>query len=183
MELKLNAQEKDALLQIARRSIESFVRDGEKYVEPREEKALNTRSGCFVTIKQRGSLRGCIGNFQAEHPLFKEVAEMAILSASKDPRFYPMKVEDLDNFTLEISVLSPLEKIETLEEVEIGKHGIYLEKGYYRGVLLPQVAIDHGWDRLAFLQQTCLKAGLPVDAWKADDTEIYIFTAHIFSDG
>jgi len=180
LEAKLSAKEQDTLLQIARRSIESFVRNGERYIEPREEKTLNTRSGCFVTIKQGGKLRGCIGNFQAEQPLYKEVAVMAIASATKDPRFYPMKVEDLDDFSLEISVLSPLEKIEDVAEIEVGRHGIYIEKGFYRGVLLPQVATDHGWDRTTFLQQTCLKAGLPMDAWRADDAEIYIFSAQIF---
>ncbi len=144
--------------------------------------ALNLRKGCFVTIKQRDHLRGCIGNFQSELPLFREVAEMAVASATKDPRFYPMREEDLANFTLEISVLSPLRKVENIEEIEVGRHGIYLEKGYYRGVLLPQVAIEHGWDRETFLKQTCLKAGLPTNAWTAEDTEIYLFSAQIFGE-
>jgi len=179
VEKELNAKEQAALLDIARKAIETYVRSGQKYVEPREEKTLNVRSGCFVTIKQGGQLRGCIGNFQSELPLFREVVEMAVASATKDPRFYPMKEEDLDDFDLEISVLSPLKKIENIEEVEVGRHGIYLEKGYYRGVLLPQVATEYGWDRETFLRQTCLKAGLPTDAWQAEDTEIYIFSAQI----
>jgi len=179
VEKELNAKEQSVLLDIARKAIETHVRSGQKYVEPREEKALNVRSGCFVTIKQGGQLRGCIGNFQSELPLFREVVEMAVASATKDPRFYPMKEEDLTDFDLEISVLSPLKKIEDIEEIEVGKHGIYLEKGYYRGVLLPQVATEYGWDRDTFLKQTCLKAGLPTDAWQAEDTEIYIFSAQI----
>ena len=182
METALNAKEHATLLAIARKSIESWVRSGSVYIEPREEKTLNKRSGCFVTIKQNGALRGCIGNFQSELPLFREVAEIAAASASKDPRFYPMKEEDLENFSLEISVLSPLRKIEDVSEIEIGRHGIYLEKGFYRGVLLPQVAIEHGWDRETFLKQTCLKAGLPTDAWQADDAEIYIFSAEVFGE-
>lgn len=182
MEILLNEKEKLALLTIARQAIETFVRTGESYVEPREEKALNIKSGCFVTIKQNDQLRGCIGNFQSELPLFRDVSEMAMASASKDPRFYPMKEADLDNFSIEISVLSPLHKIEDFEEIEIGKHGIYLEKGYYRGVLLPQVATEHNWDRTTFLKQTCLKAGLPTDAWKAEDAEIYIFSAQVFGE-
>lgn len=182
MDKELTAREKSTLLAIARKSIETYVKSGETYIEPREEKALNGRSGCFVTIKQGGQLRGCIGNFQSELPLFKEVAEMAVASASRDPRFYPMKSEDLDDFTLEISVLSPLHKIEEFEEIVIGKHGIYLEKGFYRGVLLPQVAKEHGWDRDTFLCQTCVKAGLPNDAWQADDAEIYIFSAQVFGE-
>jgi AmmeMemoRadiSam system protein A len=136
---ELNAHEKQALLAIARQAIVHGVQTGQEYIEPREEKALNQRNGCFVTIKQDRQLRGCIGNFQSELPLFKEVAQMAQASASKDPRFYPLKEEDLTNFNLEISVLSPLRKIENIEEIEVGTHGIYIEKSFYRGVLLPQV--------------------------------------------
>jgi AmmeMemoRadiSam system protein A len=179
---ELNAHEQQALLAIARQAIIQGVQTGQEYVEPREEKALNKRNGCFVTIKQNGQLRGCIGNFQSELPLFKEVAQMAQASAAKDPRFYPLKESDLENFNLEISVLSPLQKIESIEEIEVGKHGIYIEKSFYRGVLLPQVAIEHEWDRTTFLEQTCVKAGLPTDAWEAKDAEIYIFSAQIFGE-
>lgn len=182
MDKALTAEEKTVLLQIARSTVENFVRSGVYAVEPREEKSLNARNGCFVTIKQKGQLRGCIGNFQSERPLFKEVAEMAVASASKDPRFYPMKQDDLGDFQVEISVLSKLEKIEDIQQIEIGRHGIYLEKGYYRGVLLPQVATEHGWDRENFLKQTCIKAGLPPEAWRAEDAEIYIFSAQVFGE-
>lgn len=182
MDKALTAGEKAILLSIARLTVENFLRSGLYAVEPREEKSLNARAGCFVTLKQKGQLRGCIGNFQSERPLFKEVAEMAVASASKDPRFYPMKLEDLDDFQVEISVLSKLEKIENIQQIEIGRHGVYLEKGYYRGVLLPQVATEHGWDRETFLKQTCIKAGLPPEAWRADDAEIYIFSAQVFGE-
>lgn len=103
MDQELNAHEKQALLAIARQAIICGVQTGQEYIEPREEKTLNQRKGCFVTIKQSGQLRGCIGNFQSELPLFKEVAQIAQASAAKDPRFYPLKEKDLDNFTLEIS--------------------------------------------------------------------------------
>jgi AmmeMemoRadiSam system protein A len=179
---ELNTHEQQTLLAIARQAIIHGVQTGQEYIEPREEKALNQRNGCFVTIKQNGQLRGCIGNFQSELPLFKEVAQMAQASATKDPRFYPLKEIDLDNFKLEISVLSPLQKVEDIEEIEVGKHGIYIEKSFYRGVLLPQVALEHNWNRLTFLQQTCLKAGLPTDAWKADDADIYVFSAQVFGE-
>jgi hypothetical protein len=182
VEKELTSKEKGILLSIARKSIETHIQSGQVYIEPREEMSLNTRNGCFVTIKQSGQLRGCIGNFQSELPIFREVAEMAVASASKDPRFYPMKEEDLQDFTLEISVLTPLHKIEDIAEIEVGKHGIYLEKGYYRGVLLPQVATEHSWDRETFLNQTCVKAGLPTDAWRAEDAEIYIFSAQVFGE-
>ncbi|MDT8441139.1 MAG: AmmeMemoRadiSam system protein A [Desulfuromonadales bacterium] len=182
MERELNDQERQVLLAIARQAILQAVKTGEDYIEPREEKTLNQRNGCFVTIKQNGQLRGCIGNFQSELPLFKEVAVMARASATNDPRFYPMSNEDLENFTLEISVLSPLYKIDNIDEIEVGKHGIYIEKSFYRGVLLPQVAIEHHWDRDTFLKQTCLKAGLPTDAWQAPDADIYIFSAQVFGE-
>ncbi len=182
MDKELNAQEKQSLLKIARQAVIHGVLTGKEYIEPREEKSLNQRNGCFVTIKQNGKLRGCIGNFQSELPLFREVAHMALASATRDPRFYPMKEADLENFSIEISVLSPLHKVESTEEIEVGKHGIYIEKGFYRGVLLPQVAIEHCWDRQTFLRQTCLKAGLPTNAWEAEDAEIYLFSAQVFGE-
>lgn len=182
MSTALSAREQSILLSIARQAIDDYVRTDQYEVEPREEKALNSRSGCFITIKQNNQLRGCIGNFQSELPLFREVAEMAVASATKDPRFYPLQEKDLNNYALEISVLSPLHKIEQIEEIEVGNHGIYLEKSFHRGVLLPQVASEHGWDRETFLRQTCVKAGLPTNAWQADDAEIYIFSAQIFNE-
>jgi AmmeMemoRadiSam system protein A len=179
---ELNAHEKQVLLDIARQAINRGVLTGEEYIEPREEKALNQRNGCFVTIRQNGKLRGCIGNFQSELPLFREVSRMALASATRDPRFYPMKEADLDSFRIEISVLSPLRKVDSTEEIEVGTHGIYIEKGFYRGVLLPQVATEHGWDRATFLRQTCVKAGLPTNAWEAEDAEIYVFSAQVFGE-
>lgn len=182
MDRELNAHERQVLLAIARQAIVQGLQTGKEYVEPREEKALNQRNGCFVTIKQEGQLRGCIGNFQSEQPLFKEVAHMAQASALKDPRFYPLKQDDLDSIKLEISVLSPLRKVEDIEEIEVGRHGIYIEKSFYRGVLLPQVAIEHEWDRKTFLKQTCIKAGLPTNAWEDEDADIYVFHAQVFGE-
>ena len=182
MDRELNGHEKQVLLRIARQAVVQGVQTGVEYIEPREEKALNLRNGCFVTIRQNGQLRGCIGNFQSELPLFREVARMALAAATRDPRFYPMKETDLEYFTVEISVLSPLQKVNSTEEIEVGRHGIYIEKGFYRGVLLPQVATEHGWDRATFLRQTCVKAGLPIDAWEAEDAEIYVFSAQVFGE-
>ena len=178
----LSENEATVLLSIARETIINLVLEQEYRPEPREEKALNERSGCFVTIKQDGELRGCIGSFQSERPLFQEIAGMAAASANKDPRFHPMEESELDNFSLEISVLSPLQKIEDIDEIEVGIHGIYLEKNFSRGVLLPQVATDYNWDRTTFLQQTCLKAGLPTNAWQGYDADIYIFSAQIIKE-
>lgn len=182
MEELLSEDEQKILLAIARTAIESHVSNNKVCVIPREERRLNYKRGCFVTIKQDGVLRGCIGNFQSELPLFKEVAEMAVASSSNDPRFYPLTIGDLDTITLQISVLSSLEKISNIEEIVVGKHGIYLEKNHYRGVLLPQVATENNWDRNKFLDQTCIKAGLSTRAWQEPDTDIYIFSAEVFSE-
>jgi len=170
------------LLIIAREAIIHKINGDDYSPTPREEKALNERSGCFVTIKQAGKLRGCIGNFQSQQPLFKEVAIMAEAAASHDPRFQPMGIDELDNFNLEITVLSPLEKIDNTNQIEVGTHGIYIEKGIHRGVLLPQVATEYGWDKETFLRQTCAKAGLIDDAWQQDDADIYIFSGEIIAE-
>ena len=167
------------LVNIAREAIVHQIKGGDYSPTPREEKALNSESGCFVTITQEGQLRGCIGNFQSQQPLFREVATMAVAAASQDPRFQPMGRDELDNFSLEITVLSPLEKIDDTNLIEVGTHGIYIIKGHNRGVLLPQVATEYNWDRETFLRQTCVKAGLTESAWQLPDTEIYIFSGQI----
>jgi len=181
MENRLTAEEKSLLLQIARDSIvESVTRcavQGRKV----DNGKLLSKSGCFVTIKIHDRLRGCIGSFTSGKPLHTTVREMAVAAATRDPRFYPLSHEELADIKLEISVLSPLKKIETVEEIQVGTHGLYIEKDLFRGVLLPQVATEYGWDRTSFLAQTCLKAGLDKDAWK-NEADIYIFTAQIFSE-
>ncbi|NLC71783.1 MAG: AmmeMemoRadiSam system protein A [Desulfuromonadaceae bacterium] len=177
----LNPAEREILLAIARHAIETVVRTGRLNAEEREEPALNRNRGCFVTIRRRGELRGCIGTFVSGQPLWREVAAMAASAATRDPRFQPMKERELADFSVEISVLSPLEETDDPNRIEVGKHGVYLENGFNRGVLLPQVAVEHGWDRLTFLQQTCLKAGLPADSWNSPQTRLYLFTAEILT--
>lgn len=177
----LTAQERQELLKIARDTIVEKVRTGKV---TRGESALNglqAPNGCFVTIKQHDKLRGCIGNFESDKPLYLTVQEMAIAAATQDPRFYPMKDTDLESFELEISVLSTLKKINSVEDIVVGTHGLYIIKNYCRGVLLPQVATEYGWDRETFLKHTCLKAGLPEDAWQKD-CDIYIFSAQVFGE-
>ena len=177
----LTKKEQRDLLKIARNTIVAHVNSGALPAVETASKGLNLESGCFVTIKQHGQLRGCIGNFISDKPLYRLVQEMAVSAATHDPRFYPMKQPDLQDFELEISVLSPLKLIASVEEILVGKHGIYLVKTGYRGVLLPQVATEYGWDRETFLRHTCLKAGLPENAWKKD-CEIYIFSALVFGE-
>ncbi len=180
MAKKLTADDKRLLLDIAREAIITSVK-GEKI--PQHEFRTGTvleKRGCFVCIKKGGMLRGCIGNFTSDKPLYQLVQEMAVSAAMRDPRFYPMKEGDLDEFGLEISVLSPLQKVSSVEEIEVGVHGLYLEKNFFRGVLLPQVAAEYGWDRDTFLSQTCLKAGLKKDDWM-EGADIYVFSADVFS--
>lgn len=182
MDKPLTARHQATLLAIARKAIEACVLRDEPILEATEEPTLNALCGCFVSIKQNGQLRGCIGKFESQSPLHQEVAEMACAAATKDPRFYPMVKDDLNNFLIEISVLSPLQKITDPTDIQVGFHGIYIEKGTHRGVLLPQVAIEQQWDRTMFLGQTCTKAGLPTNAWQCDDTDIFVFTAQVFTE-
>jgi len=177
----LTDSEQKELLGIARNAIIAHVSGRGVPAVTNPTAGLLLESGCFVTIKQKGQLRGCIGNFVSDKPLWQLVQEMARAAATQDPRFYPMKPVDLDSFELDISVLSPLRKIEDVEEIEVGVHGIYIVKNHSRGVLLPQVATEYGWDRETFLKHTCIKAGLNEEAWKKD-CEIYIFSAQVFGE-
>jgi AmmeMemoRadiSam system protein A len=177
----LTKKEQRELLKIARDTIAGFIATGKVPVVEQVSGGLHDQNGCFVTIKQRGQLRGCIGNFISEKPLYNLVQEMAVSAATHDPRFYPMKEHDLADFDLEISVLSPLEQVASVEEIVVGRHGLFIVKNSSRGVLLPQVATEYGWDRYAFLKHTCLKAGLPENAWEKD-CEIYIFSAQVFGE-
>lgn len=181
MNQTLNSSDKKLLLQLAREAITSTVQTGKLNTRMVTEERLMAPQGCFVTIKKQGTLRGCIGNFTSDKPLYQLVQEMAASAATRDPRFYPMKEDDLAEFELEISVLSPLSKIESPDEVEVGRHGLYLEKNFSRGVLLPQVAVEHKWDRETFLTQTALKAGLKRDDWK-EGADLYVFSAEVFTE-
>ncbi|MBI1920463.1 MAG: AmmeMemoRadiSam system protein A [Geobacter sp.] len=181
MKNRLSEEERTTLLDIARETIVTYVKESSMPEKQLSNERLHAKQGCFVTIKKDGRLRGCIGNFVSDKPLYKLTQEMAVSAAVRDPRFYPMKASDLDEFSLEISVLSPLSKIENIDEIEVGTHGLYIEKNFARGVLLPQVATEYGWDRETFLSQTSVKAGLEQDDWR-DGADIYIFDAQVFGD-
>ncbi len=179
----LSEKERKTLLKIARDAI-GAVATGRPLpaLTGCNSPALEERRGAFVTIHTRdGRLRGCIGVFQSDKPLYETIRDMAIASARDDPRFSPVREEELGQIKIEISVLSPLKKIENVEEIEVGRHGLYIVKGANRGVLLPQVAIEYGFDRYQFLDQTCLKAGLPPGSWR-EGADIYIFEAEIFEE-
>lgn len=179
MSTPLTHDEKRQLLSLAREAITSQISGCPANPLTSMPDNLLQEFGCFVTIKVDDKLRGCIGNLISNKPLYLLVQEMAVAAATNDPRFYPMKKNDLDNFDLEISVLSSLHRINNIEDIQVGVHGIYLEKDSHRGVLLPQVAIEYGWDRTVFLNQTCIKAGLPSNGWN-EGADIYIFSAEVF---
>lgn len=143
---------------------------------------LSLPGGAFVTIRINGNLRGCIGYIQAPMPLAEIVAEVAEKAALEDPRFPPLTLRELEQTQVEISVLSPLQRISDISGIVVGKHGILLELHHARGLLLPQVALEYGWDRETFLDNTARKAGLSRDAWKDPDAAIYIFTAEIIQE-
>jgi hypothetical protein len=135
-----------------------------------------------VTIREGGELRGCIGYIESPYPLARVVAEVAAKAATEDPRFLPLTQSDLARVTLEVSVLSPLRQIADVSEIQVGTHGLLLELGRYRGLLLPQVATEYGWDRETFLASTAKKAGLPGNAWKDPEARISVFSAEIISE-
>jgi AmmeMemoRadiSam system protein A len=177
--VNLSEKEKGQLKQIARDTIESVLFGTDK--KPSElSETLNEKRGAFVTVKRKGELRGCIGYIKGFLPLHETIREMAIQAAFHDPRFNPINKNEWKDIDVEISVLTPMKKIDDVNEIEVGVHGLYIEKGSYSGLLLPQVATEHDLDRTSFLEHTCYKAGLPKDAWRSKDTHIYIFSAEVF---
>jgi len=178
----LNKGERRKLMEIARLSIVEAVTGKAQSFPGVTEERLRENCGAFVTIKENGQLRGCIGYIQGVKPLYETVKEVAAAAAVNDYRFSPIKPEELDKLELEISALTPLKRIKDVNEIEVGKHGIYMKQGFNSGLLLPQVATEYNWDRDMFLQQTCMKAGLPSTAWKDKSTEMYIFSAEVFGE-
>ena len=181
--MSLSLKEKAYLLRLARQRLEKAfgIRKDYSLPYPPPFKALHRSQGAFVTLKKEGHLRGCIGIFEAASPLYQVVEEMALSAAFNDPRFPPLVPEELPVIEIEISVLSPLRPGRP-EEVEVGRHGVYIVRGNFRGVLLPQVPLEYGWDRETFLDHVCLKAGLPPRCWEDPESKIYLFTAEVFEE-
>ena len=180
--MALSEVERKALLDIARKTIEARL-TGESIPELQScSEVLQEKRGAFVTLKKHDHLRGCIGYIEARKPLYKIVGEMALAAAFDDPRFPPLKPDELKNMAVEISILSPLKEVKDINEIKVGTHGLYITKGFHSGLLLPQVATEYGWDRLTFLRETCYKAGLQRDAWKEKDTKVFIFSAEIIGE-
>jgi len=180
----LTPGEREELLRIARNAAIACVSEGimpqaTPTPTPAHPKLAAPGAG-FVTLRSGGHLRGCIGYTEAHAPLYRVVQECAVAAATEDPRFPRVTKEEVADLRIEISVLTPLSPI-LPEDVTVGVHGLQIRKGANRGLLLPQVAVEHGWDRQMFLSQVCRKAGLPPDAWK-EDAELYSFTAEVFGE-
>lgn len=178
---RLSDGHKKLLLQIARQSIASYLKSG-KLPTFDVPDILADPGAAFVTLEKQAKLRGCIGYTQAVRPLYRTVAECAVKAATQDHRFSKVTTEELPDLHIEISVLTPLEEVGSLDEIEVGRDGLMIVLGNSRGLLLPQVAVDNGWDRTTFLEKTCWKAGLPTDAYKSPEAVIYRYQALIFGE-
>ena len=180
---ELDTKEKTTLLAIARRTVEQYIHTHSVLkVDPVTlSDALRTPCGAFVTLNKHGMLRGCIGRFDASEPLYRVVQEMAVASATQDYRFSPIKEGEIKDLVIEISVLTPMRKIRSIDEFELGKQGIYIRKGSRSGTFLPQVAQETGWTKEEFLGHCAQdKAGIGWDGWK--NADLYVYEALVFGE-
>ena len=177
----LCSEDRRALLDLARHAVVEAVCHGRVLEFPPPSGALAAPGRAFVTLHRSGRLCGCIGQVVTSDSLAATVVRCAIGAATKDPRFRPVRPEELAELEIELSVLSPLEPIQP-ETIQVGQHGLMVARDQLRGVLLPQVAVEHRWTRDRFLEETCAKAGLPPDAWKDPATRVMAFTAEVFSE-
>jgi len=177
----LSESERAELIAYARARIDTRLKNLPKPEFRPSGAAQEEPCGVFVTLRLRKRLRGCIGSLTSSRPLWQTVGEMAEEAAFRDPRFEPLRADEWPEVKLELSVLSPLRRVYDPEEVRVGEHGVVMAQGGMRGVLLPQVATEYGWDRETFLKHACLKAGLPPDAWRSD-ASIEVFTSLIIEE-
>ena len=178
----LSEQQRKELLSLARRSVISYVKTGKEPEGQTADPRLAANGATFVTITRNHQLRGCIGNIQPVMPLYRSVIRNAVAASAEDPRFSPMKPEELSDMEVEVTVLSPLEPLNNVKDIVIGTHGLYLVKDGRSGVFLPQVPVEQGWDRTALMENLSLKAGLPPDAWRTREVAIQAFEAEEFGD-
>ncbi|HKO57630.1 MAG TPA: AmmeMemoRadiSam system protein A [Thermoanaerobaculia bacterium] len=175
-------EQRQTLLRIARESIAGFFEGRRPSLAAADfDEPLCRPAGAFVTLTNRGELRGCIGSIHPVAPLFQAVSQSAVSAAFRDPRFHPLRADELPLIHLEISVMGPIEPTAP-DEVEVGIHGLIISRGRQAGLLLPQVPTEYGWDRETFLQHTCMKAGLPRDAWRSPDVRLERFAAEVFGE-
>ena len=180
--MTLPREARSRLLRMAREAIEAQLR-GKAPAPVAGNPWLEEARGAFVTLSRRGTgeLRGCIGYVEPLFPLAETVARAAVAAALEDDRFAPVTATELPSLSIDLSLLEAPHPI-LAEQVEVGRHGLIVSCGGHRGLLLPQVPVEHGWDRTTFLEHTCLKAGLPRDAWRRPDAELMGFTAEVFGD-
>jgi AmmeMemoRadiSam system protein A len=178
----LAVDEQRELLRIARATLREHARSGKLPPGKPHRDTLLAPAAVFVTLHHDGELRGCIGTTTADRPIFRAVQEMAIAAATRDPRFAPVTADEIALVDIEISVLGELRRVQGPGDVVIGRDGVVIEGRGHRGLLLPHVAVESGWDAKAFVERTCQKAGLPRDAWREGDLEISIFPTQIFSE-
>jgi len=193
MPFELSLEDGKILIRLARETVKTYLETGKVLKPPKETpKKLFEKCGVFVTINTlrhgEESLRGCIGYPYPTSPLIEAVIDNAVNAATQDPRFEPVSIDELDHLVFEVSVLTPPEAVnvqnpkEYVKHVKVGEHGLIIEKGPYKGLLLPQVPVEWGWAEEEFLCQCCVKAGLPPDSWLTKGTKIYRFTAIVFEE-
>jgi hypothetical protein len=175
----LTPEEQKELLSLARKALETYLDKGALPTYSTTNPMLVQPRGAFVTLKERGELRGCIGFIEAIFPLYQTVIQATVYAATQDPRFVPLKKNELEKVDIEISVLTPLEPVNNVSEIQVGRDGLVIKQAGRSGLLLPQVATELGWDRATFLKEVCLKAGLPENAWRKPGS-LYKFEALVF---
>jgi AmmeMemoRadiSam system protein A len=182
--LDLNDDHRKTLLGIARQSIAAILEGrAPEWKADDFDEPLRRPAGAFVTLRTRdGDLRGCIGSIRAAELLYQAIVSSAISAAFRDPRFVPLRPGELELLALEISVMGPIEVVTNIEEIVVGRDGLIISRGRYAGLLLPQVATEYEWDRETFLDQTCIKAGLPYGAWRDGDCRVEKFSAIVFGE-
>ncbi len=178
----LSQEQRETLLRVAREAVEAAAQ-GRSYTPLVEDIELRKPGAAFVTLKKHGELRGCIGTIEAYEPLVLNVARMARCAALEDYRFSQVQPAEVRDLTLEISVMSPPTPVTDANEIEVGVHGLIIEQGQCKGLLLPQVPVEWGWDREEFLDHTCAKAGLPRGSWRSGECKLYSFSAEVFGEG
>jgi uncharacterized protein len=178
----LDERARRELLALARTTLRSYFQTGKVPEYKPENPGLSSPGGAFVSLHKGEELRGCIGLLASDGELYRTVQRCALSAALEDSRFHPVTEHEVQGLSIEISVLSPLERIQDPALIEVGRHGLVISLGAMRGLLLPQVAAKYGWNRDTFLAQTCRKAGLPPDAWHSPKAAIYVFEAQVFSD-
>ena len=177
----VDQDDQQVLLKLARQALQARVHGSSSTPALERGGVFDEPRGAFVTLHRRGELRGCLGRVDVAAPLIETIADLAAIVADSDPRFEEVTPQELPDIEIEISILTPEQEVLSIEEIEVGRHGVIVEQGYKRGLLLPQVATENGWNVTTFLEHVCRKAFLPADAWR-NGAKIFIFEAQVFAE-